>query len=712
VNWQRPLLTPLCHGRAICRTIALFAIFSAVSAAVAFASGDEKATNGDDLMIRSDSRWAGGAEGGYLPIRILVTNHGAPRDLTFEFEPNNDGKGVRVRRLMGVEQNATVRFTLSVPLVDPLDGTLHVYEGSRELKMHSRSISLPTGSNSSSSPPAMLVIAPGAVECGRFVDAANHLRSSPTSPRMRGIGGSIDSSVLADVVQPTLLPESWIDYSGLDFLAISREDLERLEHPVRAAILKWIQCGGNLLVFDVGKGADAMSQLDRLIEAPDQGAKTAAWHEAVPSERPSGEIKDETAEETTFSFPGAPVPVRTGRTKPAPTAPASGSPTTKPVGSPWRGGKDAFRRRELMLGTVVAFPENPFPGTINDWVWLCQSCGEERWSWTSRHGASPHIGTKDFYKFMNAGIHGVPTIAFLVLITVFSIVIGPVNYVYLSRRKMLWLLLFTVPALALTTSVLLLGYSVAVHGFAIKSRIRSLTVLDQRNRTAVTTARLALFAGVAPSGGLRFSPETAVYPVIPTTNEPTGGFVDWTQTQSFASGWLPARTRTQFLTVRNAEQRARVDFRPVKGSSTEFSNGLPWELEMVVVADDGGRLYAGRSVAAGATVALSPASSQDLSDFVRLLQRNAPALPYGFVEPTPSYRSSRSWMFFGMRHDTTDFASSLMERRIGRWCNELPHQKGLASRSYVAVLRENPGVETGVASTTDAMSLHILNGYF
>jgi hypothetical protein len=455
-----------------------------------------------------------------------------------------------------------------------------------------------------------------------------------------------------------------------------------------------------------------LSRLDRLVEAPDSGTKTTLWRDAVPSERPSGEFKDETPEETTFSFPGAPVPLRSVRTKAASTKPGSGSSTTKPAESPWRGGKDAFRRRELMLGTVVAFPENPFPGTVNDWVWLCQSYGNDRWSWTARHGTSPHIGTKDFYKFMNAGIHGVPTIAFLILITVFSVVIGPVNYMYLSRRKMLWLLLFTVPALALATSVLLLGYSVAVHGFAIKSRIRSLTVLDQRNRTAVTTARLALFAGVSPSGGLRFSPETAVYPVIPTTNEPTGGFVDWTQTQSLASGWLPARTRTQFLTMRNAEQRARVDLKPDKGTSAEFANGLPWELEMVVVADDGGHLYAGRSVAPGATVVLSQASSQDLSDFARLLQRNAPALPYGFVEPTPSYRSPRHWMSYGMRREMTDFASSLMERRIGRWCNELPHKSGLAARSYVAVLRENPGVETGVVSTTDAMSLHILNGYF
>jgi hypothetical protein len=225
-------------------------------------------------------------------------------------------------------------------------------------------------------------------------------------------------------------------------------------------------------------------------------------------------------------------------------------------------------------------------------------------------------------------------------------------------------------------------------------------------------ARLALFAGVAPSNGLRFSPETAVYPVIPTTNEPAGGFVDWTQTQNLVSGWLPARTRTQFYTVRNAEQRSRVEFKTLAAKTAEFSNGLPWELEMLAASDEAGHLYVGRSVAAGATVTLSEPSSQDLKDFCELLRRNAPALPAGFVEPTVIGRSRRFYMGYTGGGETTDFASNLMERRISQWIIQLPSKQGLAPRSYVALLRQNPGVETGVPSTTDEMSLHLLNGSF
>ncbi len=197
---------------------------------------------------------------------------------------------------------------------------------------------------------------------------------------------------------------------------------------------------------------------------------------------------------------------------------------------------------------------------------------------------------------MNPDIRGVPVYGFMVLITAFAVLIGPVNYFYLRRKRLLWLLLVTVPATALVTSVLLVGYSVAAHGFSIRSRIRSLTVLDQKSHSAVTVARLALFAGLAPARGMQFSPETAVYPVFPPTTEPGAFTVDWTENQSLTSGWLLSRTRTQFLTIGHAEQQARVDVKPGQDGGLAIVNGLPWELEAVLVADASGRLLSAQNV--------------------------------------------------------------------------------------------------------------------
>jgi hypothetical protein len=304
----------------------------------------------------------------------------------------------------------------------------------------------------------------------------------------------------------------------------------------------------------------------------------------------------------------------------------------------------------------------------------------------------------------------------MVLITVFAVMIGPVNYFYLQRRRLLWLLLVTVPTTALVTSVLLVGYSVASHGFSIRSRIRSLTVLDQKNQQAVTVARLALFAGVAPSRGLQFSPETAVYPVFPSTAEPGAFTVDWTDTQDLTSGWLLSRTRTQFLTVRHADLPQRVEIKPGQAGGLSIINGLPWELEAVLVADDAGRILSARNVGLNASETLAEASGAARLEFVGLLGRNRPELPDNFTTPTlnpMTLRRMRIPVNLMGRFASAHFDTNLMERRIQTWSKDVTTQETcLAPRSYLAVLRENPGVETGVGRTTEQAGYHLLLGYY
>ena len=95
------------------------------------------------------------------------------------------------------------------------------------------------------------------------------------------------------------------------------------------------------------------------------------------------------------------------------------------------------------------------------------------------------------------------------------LVIGLLNYLWLWRRRRLYLLVITIPVVAFATSLALFGYSAVAHGFGTRSRVRSLTLLDQKANSAVTMSRLSLYSGLAPSGGLTFSPETAVYPIWP-----------------------------------------------------------------------------------------------------------------------------------------------------------------------------------------------------
>ncbi len=59
------------------------------------------------------------------------------------------------------------------------------------------------------------------------------------------------------------------------------------------------------------------------------------------------------------------------------------------------------------------------------------------------------------------------------------------------------------------------------------------------------------------------------------------------------------------------------------------------------------------------------------------------------------------------------FDSNLMERLIQTWSQDLSAQKTcLSPRSFLAVLRQNPGVDTGVETTTEQAGYHLLLGYY
>lgn len=628
---------------------------------VAFASGEERTSVSDDLEIRTDTRWAGGALGGYLPIRLEISNHAPARTLVLEVTPFDRTQGTTVKRIVRVDQQATVRVTLSIPLTAFRHGFLRVFDSRGELQSHGRLIGSPAFLDETA--PSLIVISSRPVDCSDYIAAAH---GSPQVVNSSAVLGrrqvSTQGSALAEVVPPDSLPDSWIDYSGLDFVAISRDALADLKPSTRSAILKWVHCGGNLIVYHAGKSSQDVEALERLLGMTESAALDARWTQAD------------------------------GRHPASP-----------------------FAARQLMLGLVCAFPDE-LPDSQRAWEAFLGSVGPPRSSWMLRHGVAPEAGTEEFYNFMNPGIRGVPVYGFLVLITLFAVLIGPVNYFYLRSKRFLWLLLVTVPATAFVTSVLLVGYSVAAHGFSVKSRIRSLTVLDQKSQQAVTVARLALFAGVAPARGMQFSPETAVYPVFPPTAAPGAFTVDWTQTQALTSGWLLSRTRTQFLTVRHAAMPERVEIKPGQDGSLAIINGLPWELEAVLVSDESGRLLSAQNVSPNASQSLAEASDTARMDFVGLLGRNRPELPDNFSSPTlnplngPRFR--RQFNFMGQSAEA-HFDSNLMERQIQTWSRDLTAKKTcLAPRSYLAVLRQNPGVETGVSRTTEQAGYHLLLGRY
>ena len=695
----------------------------------AFAAGTESSRRGHDLQLSVDTRWAGGANGGYFPIRIRLVNFARPRALEFVFSDTggSSSRAPAVSRVVSIDQNATAQFSLPVPLVaESTYGQLRVYENGRELDELSQHVALPEAQRGWADRPSLLVISPtpAAVGCTKFEQAVESLTAGGGMARhgISGIyyGGGPGGPRSNDfqVIAPQMLPEAWIDYTALDIVAIPLAALERIPPEARTALLKWTSTGGTLIVFDVGGPVEKSTDLARLLDVSARPPQHKIWRPADPAlHKPITVVT-----EATGAMSGAVMMGGRGMT------PAGGpnplDEQTKAINlantAVWPVAADAFSRLDCLAGQVYAFPGNPFPGAAVDWAWWLASAKVQNLKWTSRYGISSRQRHSDFFMYLIPGVGAVPVLPFVFLISIFAIVIGPVNYFVVWRRKQLYLLVLTIPAIAFATSAALFGYAMIADGFGVQSRLRSFTLLDQHSKTAVSFNRLSLYAGIVPSAGLRFSPETAVFPVWPDNNTFESGSVDWTSTQHLARGWLRSRTPAQFETVSVRSERARIDVKPAGAGAVEVANGLPWNIELLVVKDESSRMFAAQKLPAGASTTAASAGPADMQALAAALSADPLQTPPGAGTSEFNYfdRGSRRAMMtynpYGEQQTPVSFSTSQLETnlRILTKPAQEPSAGGLPPRTYLAVLSANPGIELGVESTRASAGLQVVMGYY
>ncbi len=225
-------------------------------------------------------------------------------------------------------------------------------------------------------------------------------------------------------------------------------------------------------------------------------------------------------------------------------------------------------------------------------------------------------------------------------------------------------------------------------------------------------ARLSLYAGQAPSAGMQFSRDTAVYPIWPGHSVFESGQLDWTNTQNLTSGWLRSRTRTQFLTVGHRTERGRLEVTASSPDKLTVANGFEWGFAPLVVVNDHGRLFVGKSVAAGDSIDLQPATSDELKEVKTTLQRYPLELPTGMTGGNtgwgiaPSAPSNHLW------HQR----DSLMEQAWTRLTQgavapgSLPTENSPVPRTFFGVATQSPHIELGVSKATETHSVHTVMG--
>jgi hypothetical protein len=244
------------------------------------------------------------------------------------------------------------------------------------------------------------------------------------------------------------LPETWIDYSSLDIVCLSLDQLADLakKHPAAyRAILEWTAAGGNLWVCGLSRDEnpwDRLGELNQLLKldamenASQSKIKASGWSE------PGDEGAEFLQPSDGSTMLGAP--------RGTPPGYGSQPPVENAVKNPVSASKQPILIREYGTGTVsVISTANPFSGESKwnavDWSRLFHTIGVARWQWNLRHGTNIGQQNPEFWNFLIPGVGLAPVKTFQVFITLFVLGIGPLNYWLLRRRKRLHLMVLTVP---------------------------------------------------------------------------------------------------------------------------------------------------------------------------------------------------------------------------------------------------------------------------
>lgn len=386
----------------------------------------------------------------------------------------------------------------------------------------------------------------------------------------------------------------WMTYARFHGVIVSGEELNAVSESVRTALLRYVERGGSLMVIGY-------------------------WQVPPQWRTRQGAIKDEEV-----------------------TWPASGSgklpvPVPSPAPKPSKPQKD-LPVFYLGFGNVIVTGDiDPAQITVNQWRHLGLNFEATRPRLTQYNNL-----TEINDKFQVVERLGVPVRGLFALILLFVIVIGPVNLIWLARRKRKIWMLWTVPVISFMTCLAVAGSALFGEGWNATTRIEALTILDEASHRAATIGWIAFYSPITPNDGLHFSYDTEVYPQLPgkvlyTRRTLPEQIIDWTSDQHLASGCVSARIPAFFRFRKSELRRERLSLRPSAGGLAVV-NGLGGEIKQLWLADRDGRILNASNIAAGSQSELVRTSLQTTGEAGKLrevLSVDAWLSHFRLIEQTP-----------------------------------------------------------------------------
>ena len=713
-------------------------------------------TTGIELEI--DTQWVDAS--GYRVVRVHVstaTGAASPtdREVTVELSPSNygmdEGDFTARQTIVLPAGVATVSEQMLVPQNEPWHeiSTRVDLDGNRSELLSTRvNVNSTTGNEWSEAVPAILVIdddAPRLLD--RYAQLIRFNRNSRAFEpqkklynvralemlvnRNRYNGGGypqprdmetlrrVANTPRLELIPPADMPERWIGLSCFDLVIISHDNLTAMssEHPTQfSALTDWTATGGNLLVFGLGNNYQQLNSAEALLSiAPrtkGDNFESAGWMLAERRHYNNAALRTYENLEGYGQWYGTDEGEEPVENLPVHVDKAFGT-TNSPK----------FLKRPLGLGLVVAMAtDDPFSNsTSTEWSWVMNSVGESRTMWYRRHGLSLRRKNNEYWDFLVPNTGKAPVFVFCALITLFAVIIGPVNYFILARQRRLYMLLITIPGGAAIVTLCLILYAIVADGLGTQVRVRSYTLLDQTTGRAVDWSRQSYYSGMAPSRGMTFPTDTAVYTVEQFPHhEDDHGFrrkkrLEWTQEQgqNLRKGYLTSRVTSQFITLRTANSTAGVKL-DQRDSPQSVRNQLGSDIELILVCDSQGKLFVATEVPAEEKGSLEPADVVDVrTQFQRIFAESRPGRPQGLDPDQFEDWNMRRWYGWNMIDNglaDPRLATGRMEDRL-RWVQNV-QPKDIPKATYIAVVKSGPETPLGVRSRESKGSLHVVEGKF
>ncbi len=323
--------------------------------------------------------------------------------------------------------------------------------------------------------------------------------------------------------------ENWLAYTPYDGIVVAADEMQSMPKNIESAILKYIRCGGSLLVLGKWDGAKQ-------------------WQNAQES-------------------------------------------------------SDPLKLHYIDFGVCVVSETNNVASwheqtwkKLNDIAW--QPTGKELLRYRDIATANDELAVVDTL--------AIPVRGLFILVIVFAIAIGPVNLLVLHKlKKRIWML-WTVPLIAILTSLVVFSYALYTEGFHSNSRIRSITILNQKLDTATTIGLDGFYCPLTPSGGLRYDIQTELTPLgFDQYRGRRTRTIDWTSDQHLESGWIAGRIPTHFLLRKSQAAVKSVKIEANKQNMLYAENYFGAPIESLWYADKNGIIYSAQNIPTAAKTELT-----------------------------------------------------------------------------------------------------------